>query len=68
MNKVKFVAGHSSKKHMAIESAAPFKSDKPFCIMAMKSWNVNEPYMLVRSNSLLYLVICVFRFKLGAEG
>ncbi|XP_059064918.1 putative B3 domain-containing protein Os03g0621600 [Cryptomeria japonica] len=47
--------GHllSSQKHMAMEIAAPFKSDKPFYKKVMKSWNVNDPHMLVRSNSLL---------------
>ncbi|GLJ37254.1 hypothetical protein SUGI_0755670 [Cryptomeria japonica] len=53
--KVNLVAGHSSKKyghrlssqkHMAMEIAAPFKLDKPFYKMVMKSWNVNDPHML----------------------
>ncbi|GLJ38042.1 hypothetical protein SUGI_0774490 [Cryptomeria japonica] len=40
--------GHrlSSQKHMTMEIAAPFKSDKPFYKMVMKSWNVNDPHML----------------------
>ncbi|XP_059071450.1 uncharacterized protein LOC131866532 isoform X1 [Cryptomeria japonica] len=38
-----------------MESVAPFKSDKPFCTMDLKSWNVNQPHVLVRSNSLLSL-------------
>ncbi|XP_057846280.2 uncharacterized protein LOC131856282 [Cryptomeria japonica] len=52
-----FLGNSSSHKHVRMESVAPFKSDKPFCTMDLKSWNVNQPHVLVRSNSLLSLVM-----------
>ncbi|GLJ38057.1 hypothetical protein SUGI_0774680 [Cryptomeria japonica] len=34
-----FLGNSSSHKHVRMESVAPFKSDKPFCTMDLKSWN-----------------------------
>ncbi|GLJ57584.1 hypothetical protein SUGI_1344250 [Cryptomeria japonica] len=41
-----FLGNSSSHKLVRMESVAPFKSDKPFCTMDLKSWNVNQPHVL----------------------